>query len=80
MKNFDNRTRKIQCNHNFYMQTYFYLILVSDNESYLKQDLAFDGVVIFIHYKMINLDSNINKNNKGAMKNGHIFLIILTKF
>ena len=29
-----------------------------------KRDLVFDGVVIFIHYKIINLDSITNKNNK----------------
>ena len=28
------------------------------------RDLVFDGVVIFMHYKMINLDSITNKNNK----------------
>ena len=29
-----------------------------------KRDLVFDDVVIFIHYKIINLDSITNKNNK----------------
>ena len=31
---------------------------------FLKWDLVFDGFVIFIHYKMINLDSITNKDNK----------------
>ena len=30
----------------------------------LGWDLVFDNVVIFIHYKMINLDSITNENNK----------------
>ena len=34
------------------------------DKSYWKWDLVFDSVVIFIHYKMINLDSITNKNNK----------------
>ena len=29
-----------------------------------KWDLVFDGIVIFMHYKMINLDSITNENNK----------------
>ena len=29
-----------------------------------KRDLGFDGVVIFMHYKIINLDCITNKNNK----------------
>ena len=29
-----------------------------------NQDLVFDGVVIFEYYKMINLDSITNENNK----------------
>ena len=82
MKNFDNRAHKIQCNHNFYTQNYFYLILVWDNlhsrllfsrsllasildKSCSERDLVFDGAVIFIHYKTINIDSIINENNKG---------------
>ena len=31
MKSFDNGAHKSQCNHNFYTQTYFYLMLVGDN-------------------------------------------------
>ena len=31
MKNFDNHAHKTQCNRNFYTQTYFYLMLVSEN-------------------------------------------------
>ena len=34
------------------------------DKSRSKQDLFFDGVVIFIHCKMINLDSITNENNK----------------
>ena len=34
------------------------------DKSWSKRDLGFDGVAIFIHYKMINLDSITNKNNK----------------
>ena len=34
------------------------------NETWLKRDLAFDGFVIFIHYKMVNLDSIRNENNR----------------
>ena len=89
MRNFDNRAYKIQCNHNFYTQTYFYLrqtrlglrqsihtfwlflqnhLAEISDKSCLKQDLVFDGVVIFIHYKMINLDSITNKNKKHNEK------------
>ena len=81
MKNFDNRAHKIQCNHIFYTQTFFYLILVWDNlrtrllfsrsllasildKSCSKWDLVSNVVVIFIHYKMINLGSITNGNNK----------------
>ena len=35
------------------------------NKTWLKRDLVFDVVVIFVHYKMINLDSITNENNKG---------------
>ena len=38
------------------------------NKTWLKRDLVFDGVVIFIHYKMINLDSITNENNKEHNK------------
>ena len=34
------------------------------HKSCSKWDLVLDGVVIFMHYKMINLDSITNKNNK----------------
>ena len=34
------------------------------NKTWLKWDLDFDVVVIFIHYKMINLDSIKNESNK----------------
>ena len=34
------------------------------NKTWLKRDLVFDIVVIFIHYKIINSDSITNKNNK----------------
>ena len=34
------------------------------DKSYSKWDLVFDGVAIFIHYKMINLDSITSENNK----------------
>ena len=36
---------------------------ISD-KSCSKQDLVFDDVAIFIRYKMINLDSITNENNK----------------
>ena len=64
MKNFDNWTHKRQCNHNFYTQAYFYLrqsIHTFLDKSCSKWDLL---VVIFIHYKMIDLDSITNENNK----------------
>ena len=34
------------------------------NKTWLKRDLVFHVIVIFVHYKMINLDSITNKNNK----------------
>ena len=34
------------------------------SKTLLKRDLLFDGVVISIHYKMINLGSITNENNK----------------
>ena len=34
------------------------------NKTRLKRDLVFHVVVIFIHYKMINLDSMTSENNK----------------
>ena len=34
------------------------------------RDLVFDGVVIFMHYKMINLDSIISENNKEHNEKG----------
>ena len=40
-----------------------HLAKISD-KSCSKQDLVFDGVVIVIHYKIINLDSITNKNKK----------------
>ena len=36
----------------------------SKYKSCSKSDLVFDGAAIFIHYKMINLDSITNENNK----------------
>ena len=38
------------------------------DKSCSKWGLVFDGVVIFIHYKMINLDSITNENNKEQWK------------
>ena len=43
------------------------LAYISD-KSCSKRDLVYDGVVIFIHYRMINLDSITNKNNKKHNK------------
>ena len=43
------------------------------DKTWLKRDLAFDVVVIFIYYKMINLDSIRNQKKKNTMKNDHIF-------
>ena len=82
MKNFDDGAHKSQCNHNFYTETYVYMILglrQSIHTRFLflrgllaqisekicsKRNLVFDSIVIFIHYKMINLDSITNENNK----------------
>ena len=52
----------------FYTQNYIYLIMAWDN-LWLKLCLivcakVFDVVVIFMHYKMIHLDSITNENNK----------------
>ena len=52
----------------------------SKYKSCSKSDLVFDGAAIFIHYKMINLDSITNENNKEHNENVHIFQIILTEF
>ena len=43
------------------------LAYISD-KSCSKRDLVYDGVVIFIHYRMINLDSITNRNNKKHNK------------
>ena len=79
MRSFDHRTYKIDCNHIFYTEAHFYLILIFEtiyalfliffvkplasifNKSFLIQNLLFG---IFIHYKMANLDTITNKNNK----------------
>ena len=35
------------------------------NKTWLKWDLVFDGAVVFLHYKMLILDSITNENNKN---------------
>ena len=40
------------------------LLAQISGKSRSKQDLVFDGVAIFIHYKMINLGSITSENNK----------------
>ena len=49
--------------HTFWLFSWGCLAYISD-KSRSKRDLVFDGVFIFIHYKMINLESIINGNNK----------------
>ena len=53
------------------------------NGTGLGQDLIFDDAVIFIHYKMINLDNITNENNKKHNKKwpyipDHPYRILIT--
>ena len=56
--------------------------LDSKSTTGLEQDLTFDVVVIFIHYKMIDLDSITNENNKEHNEKwpyilGHLHRILI---
>ena len=80
MKNFDNQTHNFYTQtyfysilfwDNLYALVHFFLQSLTawvSGKSCSKQDLIFDNTTIFIHYKIVNLGSITNENNKNQWK------------